>query len=395
MDDLPASLALASRFRSWGGRLELETIAHAAAAGRRARGGGSCCWAASPARARAGWRANSPPRRPGGSAGPLRRLRRRGPHAVRAVRRGFDRLVRRDRPDELRGSWAPAAASSPVCSLICPRGSASCRRRSRRIPTPSATDCTRPSPICWPRRPGRPLLLVIEDGHWADAPTLLLLRHWPRARPGACCCSPPSATPRRTCPSAGPDAGRPAPRRRRRPPAGRGSAGGGGRRIRPAGRGRLAPAPTCGSSRGDQRTHRRQRVPRVRAVAGAGRDGVVEVDGALRLTRPLADLGTPESVREVVSQRLARLTAETRPARARRNGGRGVRARARPSRARARRARARGGARRGGAQRVHRGAPGRPRLAYRFTHELVRRAVYDRLSARAPGRAPPSRGRGA
>ena len=39
---------------------------------------------------------------------------------------------------------------------------------------------------------------------------------------------------------------------------------------------------------------------------------VVEVvDGAIRLTRPLAELGTPESVREVVSQRLSRLAPGT------------------------------------------------------------------------------------
>ena len=40
--------------------------------------------------------------------------------------------------------------------------------------------------------------------------------------------------------------------------------------------------------------------------------GAVEVvDGAIRLTRPLAELGTPESVREVVSQRLSRLAPAT------------------------------------------------------------------------------------
>ena len=36
-----------------------------------------------------------------------------------------------------------------------------------------------------------------------------------------------------------------------------------------------------------------------------------------------------------------------------------------------------------------------PGLAYRFTHELVRRALYDRLSAHAAGRAPSARRRGA
>ncbi len=32
---------------------------------------------------------------------------------------------------------------------------------------------------------GRPVLLILEDGHWADAPTLLLLRHLARAAGGA------------------------------------------------------------------------------------------------------------------------------------------------------------------------------------------------------------------
>ena len=42
------------------------------------------------------------------------------------------------------------------------------------------------------------------------------------------------------------------------------------------------------------------------------RPGLVEiVDGAIRLTRPLSELGTPESVREVVSQRLSRLAPRT------------------------------------------------------------------------------------
>ena len=40
-------------------------------------------------------------------------------------------------------------------------------------------------------------------------------------------------------------------------------------------------------------------------------DGVEVADGAIRLTRPLSELGTPESVREVVSQRLARLAPAT------------------------------------------------------------------------------------
>jgi DNA-binding CsgD family transcriptional regulator len=108
---------------------------------------------------------------------------------------------------------------------------------------------------------------------------------------------------------------------------------------------------------------------------------VIELgDGEVRLARPLTGLGTPESVREVVSERLARLAPTT-------TGLLELAATA-------------------GAQfeiDVVRQASGlsegeliaaldealrsgiveelpRVRTAYRFTHELVRRAVYDRLS---------------
>ena len=55
----------------------------------------------------------------------------------------------------------------------------------RPIPTPSATVCTARSPTC-SRGVGRraPLVVVIEDGHWADTPTLLLLRHLARGALG-------------------------------------------------------------------------------------------------------------------------------------------------------------------------------------------------------------------
>lgn len=108
---------------------------------------------------------------------------------------------------------------------------------------------------------------------------------------------------------------------------------------------------------------------------------VVLADGAVTLTRPLAGLGTPESVREVAGERLARLAppttallelaatagAEFELEVVRRGSGLGeeefVTA----------------------LDEAIRGAmveelPGR-RLMYRFTHELVRRAVYDRLTA--------------
>ena len=110
--------------------------------------------------------------------------------------------------------------------------------------------------------------------------------------------------------------------------------------------------------------------------------GVIEVaDGSLRVTRPLAELGTPESVREVVSQRLARLSRETTVLLelaaavgseyelelVRRASGLTERELIAAL-----------------DEAVHSGLVEElsgHRLAYRFTHELVRRAVYDRLTA--------------
>ena len=109
--------------------------------------------------------------------------------------------------------------------------------------------------------------------------------------------------------------------------------------------------------------------------------GIVEVaDGTIRLTRPLAELGTPESVREVVSQRLSRLAPATTDLLelaatagpefeldiVRRAAGLGE-----PELLAALDEAVRSG--------MIEELPSR-RLAYRFTHELVRRALYDRLS---------------
>ena len=104
------------------------------------------------------------------------------------------------------------------------------------------------------------------------------------------------------------------------------------------------------------------------------------VGGLIRLTRPLATLGTPESVREVVSERLSRLAAPTQVLL-------NLAATAGPEfeldivrrgtgLAQAELLRALDEAVRSGfieelSER---------RLVYRFTHELVRRAVYDRLT---------------
>jgi DNA-binding CsgD family transcriptional regulator len=104
------------------------------------------------------------------------------------------------------------------------------------------------------------------------------------------------------------------------------------------------------------------------------------VDGAIRPTRPLAELGTPESVREVVSQRLSRLAPATTDlleltAAAGSEFGLDIVREAsgltEPDLLTALEEAARSG--------MIEELPSR-RLSYRFTHELVRRALYDRLS---------------
>ena len=104
------------------------------------------------------------------------------------------------------------------------------------------------------------------------------------------------------------------------------------------------------------------------------------VNGEARLTRPLEALGSPESVREVVSQRLSRLEAQTAELLEvaavagpefevdvlRRAGGLDE---------------AELFAALDQATRSAMIAEVPPRgVAYRFTHELVRRALYDRLA---------------
>src|SRR5438093_340868 len=105
-------------------------------------------------------------------------------------------------------------------------------------------------------------------------------------------------------------------------------------------------------------------------------------EGRLRLTRSLEEIATPESVREVVSQRVSRLDDGTRDlldlaAVAGTEFELEVLRSAKPD---LERPDALDAAVRSG---VVDEVPG-PTLAYRFTHELVRRAVYDRLSAHRP-----------
>ena len=118
--------------------------------------------------------------------------------------------------------------------------------------------------------------------------------------------------------------------------------------------------------------------------AGADRDEPRHA----RLARPATDLGAPTTVREVVNQRLAAAHAAATNERARARGRHRPRVRARaPFDGRRRRIRRRA-PRRGRRGRALSGLlveePGRG-LAYRFEHELVRRAVDD--GCRRPAKA--------
>ncbi len=107
-------------------------------------------------------------------------------------------------------------------------------------------------------------------------------------------------------------------------------------------------------------------------------DTVEIVDGAIRLSRPLDDLGTPESVREVVGRRLARLRPETGDLLevAATAGAEFDLETLRP----ASDVELLGALDEAIASGIIEELPSR-RLAYRFTHELVRRSLYDGLSA--------------
>ena len=231
---------------------------------------------------------------------------------------------------------------------------------------------------------GRPLLLVLEDGHWADAPTLLLLRHLARSAGDARVLV--LATFRDT------EADIPGVLTETLADL---------RRSEDIVRLRLE-----GLSRDDVDEFVRRAAggslgPELHELAVSiyaltegnaflvcelwraliETKAVEALDGTFRVVRPPAELGTPESVREVVSQRLARLAPRTSDLLelaatagsefdldlVRRAAGPGE-----------------GELLDSVEEAVRSGMIDEipsPGLAYRFTHELVRRALYDRLSA--------------
>ncbi|MGH2938920.1 MAG: ATP-binding protein [Solirubrobacterales bacterium] len=234
----------------------------------------------------------------------------------------------------------------------------------------------------------RPILLVIEDAHWADAPTLQLLRHL--ARPTWSARVLLLATLRETEAESSRELGETLAELRRSEDV---------VRMRLSGLSATEVADLVAAAAGDD-GHGGQMDPDLRELSGTIHDltggnaflvcelwralaetGVVEVGaGGLRMTAPLSELGTPESVREVVSQRLSRLsppTVEVLELAAVAGPEfelKTIRAAAGLSEAELAAALEQSVA----SGMLEELAP--PRFALRFTHELVRRALYDRLA---------------
>ncbi len=229
----------------------------------------------------------------------------------------------------------------------------------------------------------RPTLLVLEDGHWADAPTLLLLRHLTRAAGHARLLL--IATFRDTEADM---------------PEGLSETLADLRRSDEVVRLRLSGLSGDEVAEFVRRAAGGELGVELRDLADAVHEltkgnpflvcelwrtfietGSVElVGGAIRLARPPAEIGSPESVREVVSQRLARLSpattdllelAATAGSEFELDLVRNAAGLEEPELLAALDEAVRSG--------MLEELPARG-LAYHFAHELVRRALYDRLS---------------
>ena len=229
----------------------------------------------------------------------------------------------------------------------------------------------------------RPALLVLEDGHWADAPTLLLLRHLTRAAGHARVLL--LATFRDSEADVPEALSETLADLRRSDDV---------VRLRLAGLSGDEVAEFVRSAAGgDLDPEMRELAEAIhvltkgnpflvcelwRALVETG--AVALVGGTIRLVRPPAEIGSPESVREVVSQRLSRLApvttdllelAATAGSEFELDIVRGAAGLREPELLAALDEAVRSG--------MLEELPS-PGLSYRFTHELVRRALYDRLS---------------
>jgi DNA-binding CsgD family transcriptional regulator/tetratricopeptide (TPR) repeat protein len=229
----------------------------------------------------------------------------------------------------------------------------------------------------------RPVLLVLEDGHWADAPTLLLLRHLARAAGDACLLV--LATFRDTDAEVPHDLSETLADLRRSEAV---------ERIRLTG---LSTEEVGEFVRraagGDLGAELRELADALSDLTNGNPFLMCELWRALvethaldtsgetvRILRSPAELGSPESVQEVVSQRLARLEPRTSDL-LELAAAAGSEFELDIVRAATRldepdlHASLDEAVRSGMIEDSH--SPG---LSYRFTHELVRRALYDRLS---------------
>jgi len=225
-----------------------------------------------------------------------------------------------------------------------------------------------------------PVLLVLEDCHWADAPSLLLLRHLARGAEGARLLV--LATFRDSEADLSPEAHDALADLHRSDDVVRMHLEG----LTDAEVGDLVRR-AAGGDEGDG-----ELATTIHRLTGGNpflvcelwralleTETVTTTSGALRVRRPVSELATPESVREVVSQRLARLGEET-------NDLLGLAATAGPEFALDPIRRASGLAEpkllaaleEAVASGMIEELSSQP-LAYGFTHELVRRALYDRL----------------
>ncbi len=228
----------------------------------------------------------------------------------------------------------------------------------------------------------QPLLLVLEDGHWADTPTLVLLRHLARASTEARVLV--LATFRDTEADIPAELADALADLRRSEDVVRLHLDGlteddVGEFVRRAGGGEIDPAEPELSRAIRDLTEGNPFLLCELWRALVETDAFAIEEGTLRLTRPLREIATPQSIREVVSQRLSRLDPASRDllelaAVAGPEFELDVLRRAAP--VELERIDALEPAMRGG---VIEELPF-PALAYRFTHELVRRALYDRLS---------------
>jgi DNA-binding CsgD family transcriptional regulator/tetratricopeptide (TPR) repeat protein len=229
----------------------------------------------------------------------------------------------------------------------------------------------------------RPILLVLEDGHWADAATLLLLRHLARSAWSARLLI--LATFRDSESDVPGELSETLADLRRSDDV---------VRMRLEGLSGAEISDLVGRAAGSGPD------PELRELASTIHDltggnaflvcelwralletGIVEVAGGqVRVTRPLADLGTPESVREVVSQRLSRLAPSTIDL-LELAAAAGPEFELEPVRRAADLAEPEllASLEEAVGSGMIEELPSQ-RLACRFTHEIVRRALYDRLS---------------